>query len=331
MSNNISIVIPFSQNYVSNPTFTSDTSAGLTGHILPWNLAGSTSDVWLYNYDKNGQQWWLNLLNSDLENEVGATNSLKYLVKTNETYNLKNFVCQTITVRLHHELNQYYLLDNLIIATTNSTGGQTISTKYSYHDMNGNDYYFNINSNISIGNTSPSIEDSFSFVLSPRPSGQPNLSKVLVRNDPRATELIKLTIHGYSESYNEFNIGSSGSIDFREYSKLLIIKDDTEHGYLRYDSITEKYRFVHGGTTFTNYEFNIVDSSLYKIKIQGLNVNNLVTVPELKIRGGKLVANISETNKDNVIVEYCELYLHDSEIIKVPMKNNILILTKTEA
>lgn len=328
MSNNISIVIPFSQN-TGATTLTFDTSPGLTGHIMPWNFIGSTTDTWLYSYERDAKEWSLNLLDESIENKVGTSNSLKYLAKPNENYNLQNFYCEQIVVTIHKELNDYYSLENLYV-TTNVIGSTSV-VKYIYNDFDGNNYYFNLGTNISVGNSTISIEDSFSFTLKYRLNADENQTKISLKNDPRASELFKVTLHGKSILTNELNISPTGVIDFREYSRTLLIRDTDEHGYLEYDKINEKYRFLDGSTTYTRYEFNIIESSLYKINIKSSNGNTTVLVPELKIKSGKLAVTIPSTTSEieSVAIDFCELILHDSEVSKVPMKSNILRLTKS--
>lgn len=332
MSNNISVIIPFSHNFLPTPTLASDTAAGRTGHISPWHYVGTTTNEWLYGYDaiNNSNSWYINLLEGTIENEVGTNNSLKYIKQPSETVNLSSFYCQNIKVTLHEELNKYYSLENIFITTKQSTN--THVKRYIAEDSENNVYYFNIYTNLSIA--AGDIEDSFNFTLKYRQNEDALDQKIYIRHDPRSTELIKLTLNGYNLTYNVFNITTTGTVDFREYSKRLYIRDSTEHGYLRYNVIKERYQYNNSSTASTMFEFHIADSALYNVVIQGADTNNSITVPELKIKCGKFVCTIPDAqltsgNESGLSIDFCELILYDSETSKVPYGSKILRVTKT--
>lgn len=313
-TSNFSVIIPFSQNFTTTVP-------------VSWKYVGLGDSVPLYLYDSNNnaRKWSLRLLQGSVENEPadGATQTLKYLNKTAESYNLTSFFCETIKVTLQHELNYYYRLENLYIAGT-------LQKKFTSDEIEENSYYFHINSNLNIA--SASIDNSFVFTLKYRETEDVNTSQIEVRHDPRYTELIKLSLNGYNLTYNELKLANT-TVDYREYSKRIYFRDGPETGYLRYDKIKERFGFATSGSTaYTMFEFNIVDSSLYNILVEGSDSGNKVTVPELRIKGGKFVASIRNSdllsNDETVVIEYCELYLYDSELEKVPLRSNILRITK---
>lgn len=312
-------ILSFSQNYNST-----DITAlpGGTGHLIAWKYLGINEDTQLYAYDSyNGaNKWYINFLRGTIENHIGTsdTSSLKQIKKTNESPNLTNFFCNTIKVTLNHELNEYYSLENLYVQESENSFRNFIST-----EVDGNSYYYSIETLFSMD----SIFDSFRFTLKYRENQDPNDTRKEIKHDPRHTQIIKLELSGVNKSYNVLNLAAQ-TIDFREYSKRFYIRDGTEHGYLRYDKINMKY--VSG--TFTMFEFNIIESSLYKIKVETSDLTGSVILPELKIKGGKLTCSITNSSllseNEVVTVEYCELYLHESELGKVPNKNDILRIIK---
>lgn len=340
LSSKLSVILPFSQDYYSATTPVNVTlggTPGSTGHLKPWKYVGLNEDVWLYKYDNNNnaKTWYLNLLNGTIENTPieGVTKTLKYLNKSNETYNFLSFYVETIKVSLHHELNTYYSLENLYITT--ELDGTPFVKRFFCHEIVGNSYFFHVNSNLSIP-TADAIDNAFTFTLKYRENLDKNIFQTSIRHDPRHTEIFKLELSGYSLDYDELKL-SNNSIDLRLYSKRIYIRDAVDHGYLRYDKIKERFGFLTptGSTAYTMFEFNIVDSSLYNILIHGAELGNKVLVPELKIKGGKFVASIKNSelisNNESVVIEYCELYLYDSELEKVPFRSNILRISKTNA
>lgn len=326
MSNiNISVVIPFSQNFSTTTSLSADTSGKSSTHIIPWNFVGSTTQAWLYGYDKqNGSNsWMINLLNGTIQN---SDDSLKYLKKTNENLDLTSFFCDNIKVTLHHELNYYYSLESLRITTNTNT------QRYTFEECDGNSYYFKINTNLNID--SADIEDAFTFTLKYRENLESVYVDKIIRHDPRATEIIKLTLNGYNLTYNVFDIAASGKIDLRQYRKRLYLRDTTEHGYLRYNAIKEKYSYKLSASLYTMFEFEIIDSSLYNVTIKGAGTNNNILVPELKVKSGTFVCSVLNTeltsgNEASLKVEYCELILYESEAEKVPYGSTILRITKS--
>lgn len=338
-----SVILPFSQNYETATTPTGKTlggTIGSTGHIRSWRYVGLDENVWLYNYDasNNSNTWYLNLLNGSVENNPAdgtspnLTLTLKYLANANEIYNLSNFYCERIKVSLHHELSKYYSLENLYVTSQLSTN--KYDKRLVLNEQNENSYYFDVNSAISIP-TSAAIDNSFIFTLKYKEILNSDITEIAVRHDPRFTELFVVTVEGYNLNYNLLELGT-GTIDYREYSKRIYIRGSSEHGYLRFDRINERFEYVSptpGNTGYTMFEFNITDSVLYNILVKGSDDGNDVTVPMLKIKGGKFVASIKNSelisSDESVIVEYCELYLYDSEVQKVPYKSNILRIEKS--
>lgn len=322
MSNNI---LSFSQNFSNSIALTA--SPGATTHLIPWEYIGIEEPVQLYSYDSynSANKWYINLLKGTIENEFIGSTSLKYLSRTHESVNLTNFFCTDIKVSLNTELNQYYKLENLYVSETSSINRNILCT-----EIDSNNYYFRVDNILSISDPSRA----FRFTLKYRENLDNNISSAEIRHDPRYTELIKIQLNGSSRTYNLFNL-SSNTIDLRQYSKRIYIKDGTEHGYLKYDKINKKYQSLAGltaGVNTTTFEFNIIESSLYNIKVEVENTVNSVVVPELKIRGGKFTCSVADDSlaslNEVLTVEYCELYLHESELDKVPNKSEILVVRK---
>jgi hypothetical protein len=340
-------IIPFAQG-VTGSTATNDLLGGdygSTSHINPWLPVGSDKDkankVQLYGYDDNSSQsdrWYLNVLDSTIENDVYSPEyTLKYLKKEEENINIRSFQCDKLSIEVHKELNYYYELKYIIIGSQpfGSSGGSTTGPQYferfEVSSVDGDVYHFNINTVLRV----ESIDQSFILGLRfRRETLHENDSQIEVHHDPVNTVLFKLVIDGKNYTNNTFNIGSSGSIDLREYRKRLYIRDkDFEHGYLAYSHIKEKYRYVSGGTTYNMYEFAIIDSVLYNVNVEGTDFGNNVLIPELRIKNGKLVMSITDlgllVNPELSRIEFCQVSLHDDQLGKVPDANQLLTITKS--
>lgn len=334
-------IIPFAQNTIGD-TADLGTDFGSTGYIAPWTKIGDTgTSVHLYGYDDNescSNRYYLNLLESTIENRVDPDKefSLRYLQKIQEKINLLNFQCDRLSIEVHSELDKYYELKYLIIGNTPSgasmsqESGIQFFERFEVSEKVGNVYHFNINTVLRV----QKIQESFIFGLKYREITQPEQTMCEVKHDPTNTVLFKLILDGKNYTNNTFQIGNLGWLDFREYRKRLYIRDDdTEHGYLAYSYIKEKYRYKSNGKCYTMYEFIITDSVLYNATINGTDFNNDVFIPELKISHGKLVLSVQEPghqeNPERSKIEFCEVHLYESELGKVPDANPKLTITKT--
>lgn len=342
-------IIPFAQGTIPSPQL--GDGYGSTGHINPWIPVGSAADVsdetrvQLYGYDNNSSEsnkWYLNVLDSTIENDVfNPGYSLKYLQKVQERINIQNFQCDKLSLTVHDELNKFYELKYIIIGsqplgasgTDAGLTGPQFFERFEVSSQEDNVYHFNINTVLRVQD----IEKSFIFGLRFRLDNdtfKENDTQIEVHHDPLNTVLFKLVIDGKNYTNNTFNIGTSGSIDLREYRKRLYIRDrDNEHGYLRYSHIQEKYRYKSSGTDYNMYEFAIVDSVLYNVTIEGTDEGNNILISELKIKNGKLVMSIPDegllVNPELSRIEFCQVNLYDDQLGKVPDANPLLTITKT--
>lgn len=330
-------IIPFTQG--TTGTFSLGNNYGSTGHILPWVLIGEDSKkIHLYGYDDNNSssnKWYLNLLDKTIENNVQNDYSLKYVKKKEEVINLEKFQCNSLSLEVFKELNQYYELKYIIIGQEQpgSTPGPEYFERFQVSNISENKYHFDINTTLRIKD----INKSFIFGLKYRENCDKNDTQVQVFHDPKNTILFKLILKGNSFVNNRYTIRSEGIFDYRPYEKKFIIRQEPhENGFLRYKSLKEVYRYKSNGIIHTLYEFIISNSVLYNILIKGTNPNDDVYVNELKISHGKLVLTmkiIGEEsgylfNPERTKIEFCEVELEDSELEKVPNKSKKLTIEK---
>lgn len=334
-------IIPFAQN-TNGDLDDLGADYGSTAYIIPWVPIGDTGEsLHLYGYDdfnSESDKYYLNLLESTIENNVNPTNafSLKYLKKNQEKINLENFQCDKLSIEVNEELNRFYELKYIIIGNqptgasmANQTGVQYFE-RFEVTERDRNIYHFKINTVLRVQN----IEESFIYGLKYREIHQKEQTMFEVQHDPTNTVLFKMILEGKNYVNNSFSIGASGWLDYREYRKRIYIRDATnEHGYLAYSHIKEKYRYNSNGVSYTMYEFIITDSVLYNVSVNGTDFQNDVLVPELRISHGKLVLSImdsfSNVNPEGSKIEFCEVYLYDSELGKVPDANPKLTISKT--
>lgn len=335
-------IIPFAQN-TNGDLNDLGVEFGSTGYIIPWRPIGDTGEtLHLYGYDdhdSSSNKYYLNLLESTIENNVNPDNafSLKYLKKTEERINLQNFQCDRLSIEVYEELNKYYELKYIIIGNqpVGSSGANENGIQYferfEVTERDRNVYHFNINTVLRVRN----IEHSFIYGLKYREVQQKEQTMIEVQHDPTNTVLFKMILEGKNYVNNTFDIGVDGWLDYREYRKRLYIRDAlNEHGYLAYSHIKEKYRYVKNNIKYTMYEFIITDSVLYNVSISGTDFSNDILTPELRISHGKLVLSIMEpghqVNPERSKIEFCEVYLYESELGKVPDANPKLTITKQE-
>jgi hypothetical protein len=264
-----------------------------------------------------------------VENGVAAgSQSLRYLGKAGETMNLLNFETGTITVQVESQLNNFYRLSHLIVRNEGSgPSSPEFLERFVPSSINGNLYTFAINKIIRI----VTVSTAFIFGLEHRQNVLDGTVQEELTFNPLETQMIKLTLQGSSVSNNVYDVSGSGSIEHREYRKRLYIRDSgNEIGFLAYDKILEKYSYTQGGSNFTVYRFNIVDSVLHNVTVSGNDSNNNTFVKNLVIKGGIVQLNFNLTTSD-FTVDFAEVELAPESISSVPDGNPKLTITRSVA
>jgi hypothetical protein len=296
--------------------------------INPWVTAGTDTSADLYAYDSG--RYYINHVESLIENVITGTETLKYLGKTEESINLLNFETQQLTVEVEPQLNNFYKLVYIIVRNETSvpaSGTPDFFERFAPASVDGNKYTFDINKVLRVN----SVASGFIFGIEHRQNVLDGTVQDELLSNPLDKQIFKITIDGTSILNSVYDISAAGEIVHREYRKRLYIRDpSSEIGFLAYDKITEKYNYNDGTDDHTVYRFNIVDSVLHNVTISGNDANNNTFVKNLRIKSGTVQLNVNTTTPGYVL-DFAEVELAPETLASVPDGNSKLTITKTSA